>query len=186
MIIWGLAYYIIIAYCWEKTSPDYMTDSRCPHLLNRYRCVTHLLGPEMFNCSGWMYPNHGNKDSAMMSYRCDMSFRAAGFTSILICVPVISRLWENAANTLITTLFYQGEDQPSLALDSLILILSLSSNTSRGVSFYFLLTKACPPEPYNPEFTHSQTHTLVTGQWKILPSVLDIGKQHICNMIRRE
>lgn len=179
----GLLYYYCLLL--RKTSPDYMTDSRCPHLLKRYQCVTHLLGPEMLNCSGWMYPNHGNKDSAMMSYRCDMSFRAAGFTSILICVPVISRLWENAANTLIATLFYQ-EDQPSLALDSFILILSLSSNTSREVSFYFLLTKACPPEPYNPEFTHSQTHTLVTGQWKILLSVLDIGKQHICNMIQRE
>lgn len=38
-------------YCllWRETSPSYMTDSRSPHLLNRYQCMLHLLNPEMFH-----------------------------------------------------------------------------------------------------------------------------------------
>lgn len=94
----GLLYYYCLLL--RKTSPNYMTDSRCPHLLNRYQCVTYLLGPEMINYSRWMYLSNGNRDSTMMSYRCDMAFRATGFTGFYICMPVISRLQENAATTL--------------------------------------------------------------------------------------
>lgn len=70
----GLLYYYYY-YCLllRKTSPNYMTDSRCPHLLNRYQRVAYLLSPKMFNCSRWMYPNHGTKDSIVTSCRCDMS-----------------------------------------------------------------------------------------------------------------
>lgn len=91
-----LHYYCLVL---RKTSSSYMTDSRCPHLLIRHQSMTHLLGPEVVSCSRCLYPHHGNK-TGMMPYRWDMPLGTTGLKTIASCMPAISPLGENSANTL--------------------------------------------------------------------------------------
>lgn len=162
----GLLYYYCLLL--RKTSPNYMTDSRCPHLPNRYQCVKHLLSPEMFNCSSGCIP--------VMETRTHYD---------------VLQMWHVFQSHWLYKLFYMHACDFSTPRKScqyihcylvlskrrsaflgirVVLVFSLSSNTSRGVSFYFLLTKACHHEPHNPKLTHSQTHTLLTS-WKKNPTV---------------
>lgn len=65
----GLLYYYYLLL--RKASPNYMTGSRCPHILNRNQCMASFLSPMAFSCSRWMHPNDENKDSTVISCRCD-------------------------------------------------------------------------------------------------------------------